>query len=86
MQEQMMKLKKIKDTGKLNEHLEAEPHFLSTTLCDDRMTTEQIQSVIIDMFTGAIDSVIKFTYYKRSLRRVNTDINISLHIVLYRVI
>ena len=83
MHEQMMKLKKIKDAGKLDEHLEMEPHFLSTTLCDDRMTTEQIQSVIIDMFTGAIDSVIKVIYYKTSLRRVKTDINISLHIVLY---
>lgn len=56
MHEQMMKLKKLNDAGKLNEHLEKEPHFLNTALCDDRMTTEQIQSVIIDMFTGAIDS------------------------------
>ena len=73
MHEQMMKLKKMNDAGILNEHLEKEPHFLSTALCDDRMTTEQIQSVIIDMFTGAIDSVIKFKYYKMSLRRVNTQ-------------
>jgi hypothetical protein len=35
MHEQMMKLKKISDAGKLDEHLEMEPHFLSTTLCDD---------------------------------------------------
>ena len=50
-------LQKLREDGKLAEHLEKEPNFLHSVLSDPRLTEEEVYQLTSDLFGGGIDSV-----------------------------
>lgn len=50
-------MSKLEEEGRLEEYLETEPNFMYSLLADGRLTDDEVNSIISDLFGAGIDSV-----------------------------
>ncbi|XP_071131339.1 probable cytochrome P450 12a5, mitochondrial [Mytilus edulis] len=66
-------LTKLQHEGKLDEYLEKEPNFMYSLLSDSRVTDDEVNSIVMDLFGAGIDSSANTLVFLLYQLAVNQD-------------
>ncbi|XP_063443764.1 probable cytochrome P450 12a5, mitochondrial [Mytilus trossulus] len=66
-------LTKLQHEGRLEEYLEKEPNFMYSLLSDSRVTDDQVNSIVMDLFGAGIDSSANTLVFLLYQLAVNKD-------------